>query len=95
MEKDRKRALRRWKSRNKWHSRIRVVYAYDVLIRDSVWGNLASWKEVLDIKIGKIFKNTSLCCTCRYCCRWGERKRYKRVDFIRETKRTIKEDLYD
>ena len=98
MEKDRKRALRRWKSRNKWYSRIKEKYAYDRSCfklegpsPESVWGICESWKEVLDIKWSKLYKNTPIPFNC-----WlSKMERYKRVDFTCETKRMIKEELFD
>ena len=95
MEKDRKRALRRMKSRNKWHSRIRELYYYSHLLKvfDYYYRGLhyTSWKDILDAKWSKVYKSTASDSTSYY----HKERRYKRTRFLRETKRIIKEDLYD
>ena len=95
MEKDRKRALRRMRSRNKWHRRIKDVYSCHWLLKsygyyDSL-DHYTSWKDTLDAKWSKIYKTMANTCNCWLC----KHERYKRSHFLRETKRIIKEDLYD
>lgn len=94
MEKDRKRALRPMKSRNKWHSRIRELYSCHWLLKSFDYyysqDHYASWKDMLDAKWSKIYKTTTRTCNCWMC----RNKRYKRMDFTRETQRIIKEDIF-
>ena len=93
MEKERKRALRRSRSRNKWHNRIKELYSYDVLLKPTYCLEgiyYTSWKDVLDAKWSKIYKSTARPCSCYWC----KRRRYNRNDFSRETKRMIEKEIF-
>ena len=94
MEKERTRALRRARSRNKWYSRIKELYPNDFFLQPdcSLDGiHFTSWKELLDVKRYKFYKSTPRICSCWMC----KGDKYRRIQFSRETKRMIEEQLFD
>ena len=93
MERNPKRAWRRKQIKRKWYKRLRDLYFYSGYSHNDFHGvkKFKSWKELKSLDWANIYKTTGTPCSCRLCT--GER--YSRLHFSQETKRIIKEELFD
>ena len=103
MEKDYKRSLRRHYRECNWNRRLKDCWNYYCYhngseIRADGSDNppyeeitIHNWKDLKQFRYFNIFKTTGMPCSCPMCS--GEH--YSRKDFKKETKRILKEDLFD
>ena len=93
MERELIRAWRRTQTIRKWHSRLHKLYFY-FGYNTNAYGRerkYESWRDLKGVKWCKQYKDTARPCSCPIC----KGERYSRVNFSHETKRIIKEELFD
>ena len=93
MEREPVRAWRRKQTIRKWYRRLHKLYFYSGYNTNgySKEKRFESWKDLKDIRWFKRYKDTGHPCSCPLCT--GER--YSRLEFSLETKRIIREELFD
>ena len=93
MERDPIRAWRRIQTIRKWYSRLHKLYFYFGYNSNGYRGRkeFESWNDLKDVRWCKQYKDTGRPCSCSI----YKRERYSRLKFSHETKRIIKEELFD
>lgn len=93
MERDPIRAWRRIKKIRKWHNRLQKLYFYFGYDSNGYHGRkeFESWRYLKEARWCKQYKDTGRPCNCPLC----KGERYSRLKFSHETKRIVKEELFD
>ncbi len=94
MDRTSTRAWRRIQKKRVWRNRLRIIFrafspAYLEDPSTGVRREAETWKDLQKVKWCQAYRTTGQPCSCEMCS--GER--YNRVDFKRETKKEILEQL--
>ena len=94
MDRTSRRAWRRIQNKRVWRNRLRIIFrafatAYIEDVNTGERKEAETWKELRKVKWCQAYRNTGQPCSCEMCS--GER--YSRIDFKRNTRRIINEEL--